>query len=204
MSDSLPNPVTREEEYLYNIAQGNSTGLPEPITNVEKYLHTIAQNGGGSDLPEVTDADNGKVLKVVEGVWDKGEAGGGSSDFVVEFTLSAEGDVTTETPIDDIITAITAGQNVRCIATQRIDIDESQYLLNVMNGGLNTYSVLALEEGDEGEEVLVTTKYVMFDVFLFGGDIKTWDSSTIAGQCSVEGGVTSEDSWSFVTNSGGD
>ncbi|MCQ2075987.1 MAG: hypothetical protein MJZ20_02990, partial [Bacteroidaceae bacterium] len=38
---------------------------------------------GGSDLPEVTIADNGKVLKVVNGVWAKGidaTSGGGSYD----------------------------------------------------------------------------------------------------------------------------
>lgn len=29
--------------------------------------------GGGSDLPKVTSADNGKVLKVIAGVWNKGD-----------------------------------------------------------------------------------------------------------------------------------
>ena len=34
--------------------------------------------GGGSDLPEVDDSDNGKVLTVVEGAWSAASASGGS------------------------------------------------------------------------------------------------------------------------------
>ena len=42
--------------------------------------------GGGSDLPAVSAADNGDVLTVVNGAWDKaapGGGGGGSSVLVV-------------------------------------------------------------------------------------------------------------------------
>ena len=47
--------------------------------------------GGGSDLPAVSAADNGDVLTVVNGAWDKaapgGGGGGGSSVFIVNATL---------------------------------------------------------------------------------------------------------------------
>lgn len=46
--------------------------------------------GGGSDLPAVSAADNGDVLTVVNGEWDKaapgGGGGGGSSVLVVNVT----------------------------------------------------------------------------------------------------------------------
>ena len=41
------NPVTRQEQYLSNIA-GQGTPLPEtPITREEAYLEAIAKQGGG-------------------------------------------------------------------------------------------------------------------------------------------------------------
>ena len=52
------------KEYLYD--EENDTWYEQP-----------AGGGGGSGLPPVTDADNGKVLGVVDGEWDKAEASGG-------------------------------------------------------------------------------------------------------------------------------
>lgn len=44
-------------------------------------IREIARNGGGSDLPEVTSADNGKVLGVVEGSWNKMDAPAGGVNY---------------------------------------------------------------------------------------------------------------------------
>lgn len=46
-------------------------------------IRELAKNGGGggSDLPEVTSADNGKVLGVVEGSWNKMDAPSGGIDY---------------------------------------------------------------------------------------------------------------------------
>lgn len=43
----------------------------KPLTRQEQYLDAIAKagGGGGSALPAVTSADNGKVLGVVDGAW---------------------------------------------------------------------------------------------------------------------------------------
>ena len=41
-------PLTREEQYLNAIANGNTVGIPdEPITREEQYLDAIAKKGGG-------------------------------------------------------------------------------------------------------------------------------------------------------------
>ena len=48
--------------------------------------------GGGSDLPAVSAADNGDVLTVVNGAWDKAApgGGGGSSAYVVNIIEDEE------------------------------------------------------------------------------------------------------------------
>lgn len=51
-----------------------------PIKRSEEYLQRIAdaiEGGGGSDLPAVTSDDNGDVLTVVNGAWDKATPSGG-------------------------------------------------------------------------------------------------------------------------------
>ena len=74
------SPTNREEVYLDAILRGlnNSSPTPEipaPVWRIEQYLAAIAQailngsGGGGSSLPSVTSADNGKVLGVVDGAW---------------------------------------------------------------------------------------------------------------------------------------
>lgn len=45
---ALPDyPITREEQYLNNIATGSGEIPPYPVTRVEQYLDYIAEHGGG-------------------------------------------------------------------------------------------------------------------------------------------------------------
>lgn len=68
----------------------NEMNLPVPESRVDQYLYQIAQNtaggggggGGGSELPAVTADDNGDVLTVVNGAWDKAAPSGGGVMFV--------------------------------------------------------------------------------------------------------------------------
>lgn len=58
----------------------------KPLTRQEQYLDAIAKKGGGggSALPSVTSADNGKVLSVVDGAWAAED-----KKFVVTLTPTA-------------------------------------------------------------------------------------------------------------------
>lgn len=66
----------RNEEYLQGIlgalGVGEDKGVPDPVWRHEEYLKAIydkLKEGGGS-LPPVTEADNGKVMAVIDGEWE--------------------------------------------------------------------------------------------------------------------------------------
>lgn len=184
MSKNLPNPKTRTEEFLNKIAGGTQETLPTPQTRVEQYLNEIAQNGGGggSDLPAVTPADNGKVLKVIEGAWDKGNESGGASDLLVNFAVDTdEGTVTTITSIADIVTAINGGTNVRCAVTE----GDSAF---VAMGKLDGYVI------DEG------VAYIFFSYYYWDGEHNPTPYMLSALMGANEG---EDDSWFYVPYSEG-
>ena len=55
-------------------------------SNIEKLLAKIEENtrgSGGAGLPAVTNEDNGDVLTVVNGVWDKAAPSGGGGALIV-------------------------------------------------------------------------------------------------------------------------
>lgn len=71
--------------------------------------------GGGSDLPAVSAADNGDVLTVVNGVWDKAAPGGGGGGGVL-FVNATDDPVnhtyTLNKTAKEVIDAYLAGQTV--------------------------------------------------------------------------------------------
>ena len=75
------------------LTKWGGTGSPKTVSEAIDALVTVAPTGGGggSDLPEVTDADNGDVLTVVEGVWAKADPPSG----LPAVTSSDNGDVLT-------------------------------------------------------------------------------------------------------------
>ena len=56
---SLPDPTTRKERYLRNIADGEGTIPDDPFTREEIYLEAIAEKEG---IPDYSEASEGDVL----------------------------------------------------------------------------------------------------------------------------------------------
>lgn len=102
-------PLTRRETYLNAIANGE-TNVPDPITREETYLHQIAMNGGSGGLPEVSAADNGDVLTVVEGEWNKAAPSGGGGLIEIGVTVDEQtGAFTLQKTGQEILDYISAG-----------------------------------------------------------------------------------------------
>lgn len=68
MSTTFDAPQSRNEAILQNMLGANNT-LEEPQSRIEELLQDILEEGIGGGLPEVTSADNGKVLGVENGQW---------------------------------------------------------------------------------------------------------------------------------------
>lgn len=98
---------------------------PVAINEEEKLMLDIADRidaieegggGGGAGLPDVTSDDNGDVLTVVEGAWDKAAPSGGGSDiFVMHFEVTLDEDtqsvvVTCDKTPAEIVAAGDAGK----------------------------------------------------------------------------------------------
>lgn len=65
--------ITDALKNLY-VAFGGDADDVETTTNIVDMVNAIATHiseGGAAELPAVTTADNGKVLTVVAGKWDK-------------------------------------------------------------------------------------------------------------------------------------
>ena len=67
-----------------DIADGEAVGNYTTIPDVIEACVQKAGSGGGSALPAVTADDNGSVLSVVNGSWDKADAPSGYAVFTLE------------------------------------------------------------------------------------------------------------------------
>lgn len=94
---SIYNFKTKVQAYLAKIAGYDVADLPNPSTKTQELLKDIAE--GYTALPEVKLADAGKVLAInSEGTgvsWVEQSAGGGA--LIITPTVTTEDDVTTET-----------------------------------------------------------------------------------------------------------
>lgn len=100
---------------LYAAMGGDPADVADLKVNAELIdaLSDVAGGGGGgSSLPPVTSADNGDVLTVVDGAWNKAAPSGGG--LVVNLSYDdATGVYTAGTKAGVIFSALEAGQYVR-------------------------------------------------------------------------------------------
>ena len=98
----------------------------------------IDPDGGPDDgglLPAVTDADNGKVLRVVSGAWGPVDMpSGGSSDFVINGTLNDDDALTVDKTYAQIQEAVQGGKRVT-LKVNKYTIDISLPLIGENDTG---------------------------------------------------------------------
>ena len=109
--------------------------METPGNTNKKVLGRLIDEVEGVKLPEVTEDDNGSVLTVVEGTWDKAEPSGGSGGVPVftaigTYNNSTEGwdyALADDSPIESIIECATAGDPMflRAINTYNTGAEEA-------------------------------------------------------------------------------
>lgn len=110
---------------------------PETILQeIAEDVHTLASGGGGggSSLPEVTSADNGNVLTVVEGAWAKAEPLGGV--LIANYVYGDDGDYVDET-YATLKAAFLAGKTVLLVRDDSYndpDYGTSQFTYDMARG----------------------------------------------------------------------
>lgn len=141
-------PVTREEVYYDAILRGLNGDspapvIPTPVWRMEEYLAAIAEaaSSGGSSLPSVTSADNGKVLAVEDGAW-----AADSNLFLVTMPTYNTADKT----YDETVAAIEAGKTVMILRSGRYysflerSSDTLYFVGNVVNSTNLTFGKLSV------------------------------------------------------------
>lgn len=127
-SDPKPTTYNGHDVGPNSIFKELDTGNVFYYTGTEwAVMKTSGDGSSGAGLPAVTSEDNGKVLGVVNGTWDKTEAPSGVEKFTVTgdleenagsgFTVS-----NVSASVADILTAINSGRNVNLILTAGVGV----------------------------------------------------------------------------------
>lgn len=101
------------------------------------------ESAAGSSLPEVTDADNGKVLTVIDGEWNKGY----STNFIINLTTDeTTGDWVSDKTPAEIFEAFNNGRNI-ILKTETNDLF---FPTNVTETGASFSSVIYSYDNNMG------------------------------------------------------
>jgi hypothetical protein len=115
--------------------------METPNNPNEAVLRTLlSEVEGGTNLPEVTNEDNGSVLTVVDGEWNKAEPSSGNASvvtFTISYAPSGSPNYICDKTYDELMAAITAKKILLgCFYT-----DSSYYTFTHINASSDGYIV---------------------------------------------------------------
>lgn len=143
-------PGDREEMLLAGILNGDTETNIEPGSRKEMLLKAILEAGLGDDLPEVSGSDDGKVLAVVDGEWDKATIPSGNLPPVSASdngkVLSVENGEWGVSPNDVFITSVSPNLLNPSEFNSSKAINSSGILANNTSGSSNPINVEGAEK----------------------------------------------------------
>jgi hypothetical protein len=145
LADLKGNETTAEMLDAIEQIMNTGGGLPEVTADDNgKVLSVVNGEWNKADapaeLPAVTSDDNGKVLAVANGAWGKADASGGNNDFVVTYTDNNV-TVTADKTFAEIVAAIEADKTVK--AKYYDNNSNADYYFNLIQYGNGNFAMFS-------------------------------------------------------------
>lgn len=158
---SYKNNTIEALKKLY-VAMGGDADDVENLTITPEMISAIADiyqgGGGGSDLPAVTSDDNGKVLAVVEGDWDKADA----KSEVVTVALGETSLSNAMTALANFLAAAVASAGTFTAYYMADGVSETDSIISYLNQG----KVVILDCGDMGKIMVSGFATGQFNIYI--------------------------------------